>query len=90
MPAGHARPGSYFACGASVAGTRHIRDQIPCEDAWAGVILPGALITRLLTVSHPQNMEEKVPILPYLPVSKMPQMDIRPVSRTLLLLSGQP
>jgi len=44
MPAGHARPGSYFACGASVAGTRHIRDQIPCEDAWAGVILPGALI----------------------------------------------
>ncbi|MCA1916394.1 PP2C family serine/threonine-protein phosphatase [Methanospirillum hungatei] len=44
MPAGHTRPGSYIACGASVAGTRHIRDQIPCEDAWAGVILPDALI----------------------------------------------
>jgi hypothetical protein len=33
----------YVACGASVAGTRHIRDQIPCEDAWAKAILPGAL-----------------------------------------------
>ncbi|MDX8549817.1 protein phosphatase 2C family protein [Methanospirillum sp. J.3.6.1-F.2.7.3] len=25
----------FLACGASVAGTRHIRDLIPCEDAWA-------------------------------------------------------
>jgi hypothetical protein len=40
----HKNAGSYITCGASVAGTRHIRDQIPCEDAWGGVILPGALI----------------------------------------------
>ncbi|HOJ97612.1 MAG TPA: PP2C family serine/threonine-protein phosphatase [Methanospirillum sp.] len=40
----HKNAGPYITCGASVAGTRHIRDQIPCEDAWGGVILPGALI----------------------------------------------
>ncbi len=44
MPAEHTRSGSFIACGASVAGTRHIRDQIPCEDAWARIILPDALI----------------------------------------------
>ena len=44
MPAEQARSRSYIACGASVAGTRHIRDQIPCEDAWARIILSDALI----------------------------------------------
>ncbi|MDD3574937.1 MAG: PP2C family serine/threonine-protein phosphatase, partial [Methanospirillum sp.] len=35
---------SYIACGASVAGTRHIQNQNPCEDAWAKAILPCALV----------------------------------------------
>ena len=34
----------FIACGASVAGTRHIQGHIPCEDAWACEILPGHLI----------------------------------------------
>lgn len=90
MSAGHARPGSYFACGASVAGTRHIRDQIPCEDAWAGVILPGALIIAVADGLSSAEHGGKGADIAVSSSVKMPQMDIRPVSRTLLLLSGQP